>query len=156
MALTQKCQYAIRAIYELALRRDGGPCKIGAVAEAQCIPVRFLENILGELKSSGFVDSVRGKDGGYLLLRSPSDITVGEIIRSIEGPLGPVECSPKFEADCAVYEGCVFRPLWDRAREALEEVYDGTTIQDLVDNTVEGCKIHPQGCGKRQEKLKYT
>ena len=66
MAITQKCQYALRAIYELA-RRGEGPCKIGAVAEAQGIPVRFLENILNSLKGAGFVDSARGKDGGYFL-----------------------------------------------------------------------------------------
>ena len=83
MAISQKCQYALRAIYELALHQDEGPCKIGAIAEAQSIPVRFIENILNSLKAAGFVDSVRGKDGGYYLLRKADEITVGEVIRFV-------------------------------------------------------------------------
>lgn len=85
MAITQKCQYALRAIYELARRQQEGPCKIGAVAEAQNIPVRFLENILSSLKSAGVVDSARGKDGGYFLAKPANAITVGEVIRFIQG-----------------------------------------------------------------------
>lgn len=151
MAITQKCQYAIRAIYELSRRVDEGPCKIGAVAEVQGIPVRFLENILNNLKSAGFVDSARGKDGGYFLTRRPSDITVGEVIRFVQGNLGPVECGDGLSDICNLYNSCVFRPLWERAQEALESVYDGTTFQDLVDSSGEdshggGCR-----CGKKNK-----
>ena len=126
MAITQKCQYALRAIYELA-RRGEGPCKIGAVAEAQGIPVRFLENILNSLKGAGFVDSARGKDGGYFLARPASAITVGEVIRFVQGDFRPVECGDEDDV-CSVYGSCVFRPLWERAQEALEAVYDGNDL----------------------------
>lgn len=139
MAITQKCQYALRAIYDLASCGGKAPRKIGTIAVAQNIPVRFLEGILNSLKCAGFVDSVRGKDGGYFLARPASDITVGEVIRFIQGPLGPVECSNMY-ADCTLAENCVFRPLWDRAKAALEAVYDGTTFQDLVDQSAESCR----------------
>lgn len=150
MAITQKCQYALRAIYELARRHDEGPCKIGAIAEAQGIPVRFLENILNSLKSAGFVESARGKDGGYSLLRRADCITIGEVIRFVQGPLGPVECTDRIDEDCDFYSDCVFRPLWDKAREALEAVYDGTTFQDLVNQSENTCRSALCNCGRKK------
>ncbi len=151
MAITQKCQYALRAIYELALRQKEGPCKIGTVAEAQNIPVRFLENILNSLKGAGFVDSQRGKDGGYFLLRQADSITIGEVIRFVQGPLGPVECTTGIDADCDFHNDCVFRPLWDKAREALEAVYDGTTFQDLVNQSENTCRLMQCSCGRKNK-----
>lgn len=153
MAISQKCQYALRAIYELARREEEGPCKIGTVADVQGIPVRFLENILNSLKSAGFVDSARGKDGGYFLLRKADAITVGEVIRFVQGPLGPVECTTRGgdEEDCDFYSDCVFRPMWDKARRALEEVYDGTTFADLVRQSENTCHTaHCSSCGRKK------
>lgn len=150
MAITQKCQYALRAIYELALRQNEGPCKIGNIAESQSIPVRFLENILNSLKSAGLVDSARGKDGGYYLLRKADSITVGEVIRFVQGPLGPVECTTRIDDDCDFYNDCVFRPLWDNARKALEDVYDGTTFQDLVDQSAKSCRTLQCNCERKK------
>jgi len=133
MPLSQKCQYAVRAVFELAKRHGAGATKIGEIAEAQAIPIRFLENILNHLKGGGFVESVRGKDGGYLLARSAGDLTVGEIVRFMEGPLSPVECTAGGKkAACSMYGRCVFSSLWKRAEEALGAVYNGTTFQELV------------------------
>ncbi len=133
MPISQKCQYAVRAVFELAKRQGTGTTKIGEIAEAQAIPVRFLENILNHLKGGGFVESVRGKDGGYLLARSAKELTVGEIVRFMEGPLSPVECTVAGKKGaCSMYGRCVFLSLWKRAEEALEEVYDGTTFHQLV------------------------
>jgi Rrf2 family transcriptional regulator, cysteine metabolism repressor len=133
MPISQKCQYAVRSVFELAKRHGRGAVKISEIAEAQVIPVRFLENILNQLKGGGFVESVRGKDGGYLLARSPKDLTVGEIVRFMEGPLSPVECSVGGKKGaCSMYGRCVFLSLWKRAQDALESVYDGTTFHDLV------------------------
>lgn len=131
MAISQKCRYALRAVFELAKHKSGVPCKIGAIAQAQGIPARFLENILNSLKSGGFVISSRGKDGGYLLARRAEEITVGQIIRFVQGPLAPVDCSGDSDL-CAFADDCVFHPLWEKARLALEQLYDGTTIADLV------------------------
>ena len=135
MLLTQKCLYAVRAIFEIAARFPRGPVKIADIAQAQAIPQRFLEAILTQLKQAGFVESRRGKQGGYLLARAPATVTIGDIIRVIEGDIGPVEClsgngdSPQ----CSLYGQCAFSELWEQARVAMSQVYDGTTFQDLLE-----------------------
>jgi len=93
MQISQKCQYALRAVFELARRPREAPVKVGDIAEAQAIPPRFLEIILNQLKRGGFVESRRGASGGYSLARSPDELTMGEIIRFVEGPFKPVSCT---------------------------------------------------------------
>ncbi len=135
MFVSQKCQYAVRATFELAKRHGDGPVRIADIAEAQDIPIRFLEVILNQLKQGGFVVSQRGSAGGYTLAKNPDILTVGEIIRFVEGPLGPVACvsADSAPANCPVLEDCVFFPLWKRVRAAMEDIYDSTTFKDLVD-----------------------
>ena len=134
MNISQKCQYALRAIYELSLRHRQGPTIIAEIAEAQAIPPKFLELILGELRQGGFVESRRGKRGGYLLSLPPERITVGQIIRFIEGPIAPVKCvAGDQSSDCPLRGRCAFLDLWERAEHAVAEVYDSTTLQDLID-----------------------
>ena len=133
MMITQKSQYAMRAIFELARREGKGPVKISEIAEAQVIPQRFLENILNQLRQGGVVESRRGKEGGYLLARPASQITAGTIIRLVEGTIYAVECTTAAVEDrCPLHGDCVFLPLWKRASEALEAVYDETNFADLV------------------------
>jgi len=132
--VSQKCQYALRAIFELARRGGEGPVKIAEIARAQAIPVRFLEVILSQLKRSGFVASQRGNEGGYQLIRAPGALTVGEVIRSVQGPIGPVACLTGDPTEtCPLRGECVFLPMWQQVREAIKGVYDTTTFQDLVD-----------------------
>ena len=132
--VSQKCQYALRAILELAKRRSEGAVKIHEIAEAQAIPPRFLEVILSQLKRGGFVESRRGNEGGYLLIRSPRRLTIGQVIRFIEGPLGPVGCiSSGAHEDCPLRGECAFMPMWERARDAISAVYDGTTFDRLLE-----------------------
>lgn len=133
MLHSRKCQYALRAVFELARHHDQGPTRIADVAEAQAIPPRFLENILNELKQGGFVDSIRGRSGGYLLDRDPCDLTVGEVIDFVEGPIVPAYCM--FSDDkgrCPLEGGCPYLPTWERAQAALKSVYDTTTFADLL------------------------
>jgi Rrf2 family cysteine metabolism transcriptional repressor len=133
--VSQKCQYAIRAIFELAKRQGQGPVKIKDIAEVQAIPMRFLEIILNQLRRSGFVQSKRGAEGGYILARSPDKLMVGEIMQFAEGPLAPVACmTDKAGGECVLYGSCVFLGLWERASKALSEVYDQTSFQDLVNS----------------------
>lgn len=133
MVITQKSQYAMRAIFELAKREGKGPVKIGEIAEAQAIPQRFLENILNQLRQGGVVESRRGKEGGYLLARPARAITAGTILRLVEGTIYTVECTTAAAEDrCPLHGDGVFGPLWERARQALEAVYDDTTFEDLV------------------------
>ncbi len=137
--VSQKCQYALRAIFELAKRIGQGPVKVAEIAAPQAIPARFLEVILGQLKQAGFVDSQRGNAGGYFLLRAPEELSVGEVVRFVEGPVGPVDCvaGKRKKKKCPLYGGCVFLPMWERVREAVSEVYDNTTFRNLVDEEKE-------------------
>src|SRR5437763_11550690 len=92
MSVSSKCYYAIRAIYALAEHGGTEPLKIAEIAERELIPIRFLEVILGQLKGGGFVQSRRGAEGGYRLARAADQLTVGEIMRYVDGPIAPVEC----------------------------------------------------------------
>ena len=132
--VSQKCQYALRAIFELAKRYGEGPVKIAEIAQAQAIPLRFLEVILSQLRQAGFVESRRGNDGGYFLSRSPEALTVADVMRFVEGPLAPVGCVGEGGTDdCPLVGGCVFLPMWRKAEEAVAHVYDNTSFQDLVE-----------------------
>ena len=134
MFVSQKCQYALRAVFELAKRIESGPVKASDIADAQAIPLRFLEVILNQLKQGGFVESQRGSRGGYSLSRSPRRLTVGEVIRFIDGPIAPVVCTSKGAlSGCPLLGNCVFLPMWQKVEHAISEVYDNTTFQDLVD-----------------------
>jgi len=134
MRLSQKCQYALRAIFELAKHCGEGPVKIAQIGQTQAIPERFLEVILSELKQGRFVESRRGSRGGYLMARSPDSVAVGEVIRFVEGPFGPVSCLDDVsEENCPLYGDCVFLRLWKQVEEATSAVYDNTTFQDLMD-----------------------
>jgi Rrf2 family protein len=123
-------------MFELAKRHGQGPVKISEVAEAQAIPLRFLQVILNQLRGGGFVESKRGAEGGYLLSRQPDRITVGEIIQFMEGPIVPVACMAggKAGGKCAMQGHCAFIGMWERAAKAMSSVYDGTNFQNLVDN----------------------
>jgi Rrf2 family cysteine metabolism transcriptional repressor len=131
----KKHQYAIRAILELAKHMGAGPIKISDIARAQAIPRRFLEVILNQLKGSGLLLSKRGFTGGYCLVVSPRDITVGDIVRYLDRGSGPREClGCESEQTCPFFGRCAFSPLWARARQALFKIYDETTFQDLLEN----------------------
>ncbi len=141
MNLSQKCQYAVRSVYELAKSHGEGHIRISVIAEKQAIPQRFLENILNELKKTGLVESRRGVQGGYMLTKDPSEITIGKIIRLIDGPLEPVKCVGFKKNDCPLKDKCPFFNLWADAKRAVEGVYDGATFKHLLDQDVEiNCK----------------
>jgi Rrf2 family protein len=130
----KKDQYALRAIYELAKRKDSGPTKISDIAEAQAIPVRFLEVILNQLKHSGLVASKRGFYGGYTLLKSPAEISVGEVLRFLQKDGVESHCAACGTVSvCPRGENCSLTQLWRKVREVVFKVYDETSMQDLLD-----------------------
>ena len=138
MLVTQKNQYALRAIFELAKHQGKGLIKISDIAKAQHIPLRFLEVILNQLKRSGLVEAKRGYTGGYALLRTPEEITVGDVIRfeQKEDPSDDcIACVSK--SNCPSREkagGCAFMPMWKKVRDSIFDIYDSTTIADLMAN----------------------
>ncbi|MDX9788763.1 MAG: Rrf2 family transcriptional regulator [Desulfobacterales bacterium] len=135
MLITKKNQYALRAVYELARQQGSGPVKISHIAEAQAIPERFLEVILWQLKKSGFVKSKRGYQGGYVLVPSPDKLTVGDLMRYFQKDVNVTQCmAPIPESKCPFQGDCAFFPMWKKVRDAMYNVFDSTTIQDLLNN----------------------
>ena len=119
-----KGEYALHAIFDLATQTPGEPVKIADVARRQKIPQKFLELILASLKQGGFVESRRGAEGGYLLARSPEQITVGEVLRFIEGPQDR-KARDRKTADSP------FADLWKRVDQAVSDIIDRTSFADL-------------------------
>ena len=126
MLVTQKCQYALRALLELAKQDGRGPIKIAVIAEEQGISLRFLEVILSQLKQGGFVESRRGTEGGYLLARKPSDINVWDVVEFIDGPVWQPE-----EPASAEHGEDVFAQVWHQAAACLRETLGRFSIADL-------------------------
>lgn len=136
MLVSQKSQYALRAIFELAKRVGKGPVSAVEISKNQAIPLRFLEAILAQLKQGGFVESRRGNEGGYVLKQAPERISVRDIIEFVQGPIGPIDCltgAEKGEASCPLHGGCVFMPMWEEVRDAIAAVYERTTLDTLVE-----------------------
>ena len=139
--ISQKCQYALRAVFDLARRGEDEPVASAKLAAAQAIPPQFLEVIMGELKRGGFVKSKRGRRGGYVLAKPGAEITLGEIIRFVEGPIGPVSCVCQGDKpDCALWGECAFLRVWREASRAMAAVYDRTTLGGLVKECAGGAR----------------
>ena len=134
MQVTQKSLYALRAVFELAKCSDQGPKKIADIASAQAIPQRFLESILSQFKQVGFFESCRGNDGGYILIPSPNELAVGQVMEFIQGPVGPPGClidKSRVNA-CSLRSGCIFMGMWKKIHDAILDVYNDTTFYDLM------------------------
>jgi Rrf2 family protein len=135
MLVTQKKQYALRALFELARRSGRRPVKAAEIAESQAIPLRFLEVILNQLKRAGLVRSKRGFYGGYTLTRPAEELTVGDVFRHLEEPEVFSDCvACTHKKNCPFIGDCVFMDMWDRVHEAMYRVYDDTTLRQLVEN----------------------
>lgn len=133
MKLSTKGRYGIHAMYDLAQYGSDTPQPIKSIAERQNIPEAYLEQLIGQLRRSGLVKSVRGAQGGYLLSRSPAEITVGEVLRTLEGELAVVDCLMEEDA-CHKACSCPTRVVWKKLRDGLNEIVDGITLQDMLDD----------------------
>lgn len=134
MQVSQKTQYALRAMFELAKCQGRGPVRISDIAQRQAIPPRFLEGILNQLRQAGLLRSIRGARGGYEMALDPSEVTVGDMMRVIEGPIVPTDClNQETPGECPLYGSCAFLPMWRRAADALATIYNGTTFADLLE-----------------------
>ena len=132
--ISQKAKYALRAL--VALARAGDSMMIGEIAAKERIPRKFLEQILLELKRHGIVMSKRGKFGGYALLMPASQITFGQVLRILDGPLAPLPCLSRIAyrrcADCRAEEDCEIRRVFARVTASAREVLDRTSIADAI------------------------
>lgn len=135
--LTKKGKYGLKAMVHLAQSDLGRPVPVLEISEKQRIPKKFLDSILCELRNAGFVQSKMGKGGGYSLARPAGEITVGDLVRAIDGPLAPVPCASKSRyrrcEDCVDEHTCAVRRVMQRAQEALSNVLDNCSLQDMRD-----------------------
>jgi Rrf2 family protein len=129
--VSAKADYAVRAAIELASGFESGPMKGDQIAAAQDIPVRFLENILGDLRHHGLIESRRGAEGGYWLSRAPEEITIGEVMRAAEGPLANVRGESPDELE---YKGSAapLRDVWVALRNNVRGILDDVTLADVI------------------------
>ena len=130
--MSQKCEYGLRILLELTSRQGQGPISVSEIAISQAIPQRFLELIIKELREAGVVRSYRGAKGGYTLASDPKDLTIGRIVRLLDGSLNPMDCGPcGGDRPCALQENCVFIDVWRRAEAALGGFYDSVCFAEL-------------------------
>jgi len=133
MKLSTKGRYGTRAMIDIALYRDSGSTLLKDISTRQGISLKYLDHILSNLRKAGLVKNVRGKGGGYALMRSPSQITLCEIIEAVEGSLAPVECvdDPDY---CKKTSTCSARDVWIKVRQSIEDVLRTTSLQSLIEN----------------------
>lgn len=133
MQLSMRTDYALRALFTLVEHHGGNPIPIGELARRNDVPKRFLEHIMLDLKERGWVESVAGKRGGYLLSKSPARITMGEVVRHFDGYLAPIACvSVTDYKRCSQESVCRFRRVMLRARNIVAELMDSTTLADVM------------------------
>jgi Rrf2 family protein len=140
VGVSVKCQYGLRALFELSRRWGEGLVRISEISEVQDIPTAFLENIMNQLRQGNFVESRRGKYGGFQLARAPSTIRLDKIVEFIDGGIYTIDCEgDKPLQRCKLKGNCVFMPIWREARAALRKVYADRTLQDLLDSDATRC-----------------
>lgn len=133
--LSKKAKYALKALLHLTREYEKGLVNISDIAEKERIPRKFLEAILVDLKTNGILHSVRGKNGGYSLARNPAEVSVGSIVRMIDGPLAPIPCVSQLYYrkcdECKDEATCEIRIVMKKVRDATAEILDNTFLSSL-------------------------
>lgn len=138
MRLSTKGEYASRAMLELSLHYEKNPLHIREISAAQGIPSRYLEQILLLLKRTGYLKSKKGPNGGYTLAKPPSEISVAEVIRVMDGPLAPIDCvSVTAREVCPRESSCSLKWLWKEVRDSVAHILETTTFADLVEKSLQ-------------------
>lgn len=130
MLLSTKGRYGLKASLELAFFYGKGPINLKSISEKYSIPESYLEQLLGKLKKSGYIETIRGKQGGYLLAKEPKDITVGMILRALEGDISSSDCLKNDK--CGKENTCVTRIIFEDIEKSINNIIDNTTLQDMV------------------------
>ncbi|HHV62430.1 MAG TPA: Rrf2 family transcriptional regulator [Firmicutes bacterium] len=137
MKLSTRGRYGVRLMFDLALNFGKGPIPLKDIAKRQDISEHYLEQLVAPLRRAGMVTSIRGAQGGYELSKRPEEITVGDIIRVLEGPIAPVECAGEntpYESSCKRADKCVARLIWERLRDSITSLLDSITLADMCED----------------------
>jgi Rrf2 family transcriptional regulator, cysteine metabolism repressor len=134
MKISTRGEYGMRAMVALARQYGNGPVALTTVAQEATVPAAYLEQLMGVLRRAGLVSSTRGAHGGYALSRPPEAISTGEVYRTLEGPVAPMECVSEIEPEelCPLLDGCATRVVWLKVRDNIVEALDSTTLADLI------------------------
>lgn len=139
MKLSTKGRYGLRALIDLAVHSSGGtPVSITSISARQDLSERYLEQLMAKLKKAGLIQSVRGAGGGYVLARDPGKISVGDVLRALEGNLDPVDCAG-LDPDgvCRAADSCVTKYVWKRINESINRTIDEIRLDQLVEESRE-------------------
>lgn len=136
MKISTKGRYGLRALIDLAQYSEIEPVSISSISARQGISERYLEQLMALLKKAGLVKSIRGAGGGYVLAKATSEISVGDVLRALEGSLEPVEC-PAFheEVSCEAAGGCVTKYVWKKINESINQTVDEMKLEKLVEES---------------------
>lgn len=138
MMVSTKGRYALRVLVDLAVNSQGNYVSLKGVAQRQEVSMKYLENIVALLSKAGFVESLRGKNGGYRLKYEPSKYTIGSVLKLTEGTLSPVSCSElSGETECARSEHCITLPLWRKLDKIIDDYLESVTLEDLINKNIE-------------------
>jgi|SRR5579871_1013857 len=133
LQVSQRAHYGLRAMTELAKAYGRGTRSLAEIAEIEHLPVGYLEQLAMPLRRAGLIEGTRGAHGGYRLARSPADVTVGDVVRAVEGQVTPVEClgDDYVAGSCARDADCLSRTVWRRVKQGLDEILDSMTLADV-------------------------
>jgi Rrf2 family protein len=131
MKISTKGRYGLRAMIDLAMNSEGESITLKSIADRQGISETYLEQLIPSLRKAGLVKSVRGAQGGYLLAKEPKDISVGQILRALEGSMAPVACVEDHSL-CDGNNACVSRIVWERIQQGINNAIDSISLLDLI------------------------
>lgn len=140
MILSTRSRYGLKAMFDLALNYGSGPVALKAVAERQKLPEQYLEQIVIGLRKAKLLQGVRGAQGGYVLTRPPGEITVGDVIRALEGNVAPTHCiADEGDAGCEHLNFCPSRAVWVKIGDSINAAMDAITLENMIDDYKDMC-----------------
>lgn len=135
MRLSTKGRYGLKAMFDLAMNYGDTPVSLTTIAARQGVSVNYLEQLISPLRKAGFVKSVRGAQGGYLLSVDPGELTVKEILVVLEGPLAPTDCvKDETDSSCDKADYCVTRLIYEKMKESIDQVVSSITLKDMLED----------------------
>lgn len=134
MKLSTRGRYGLKVMYQLAVKYGEGPIPLNAIAEKESLSQNYLEQLVSILRKEKLVNSVRGAQGGYMLARPPETITVGNILRVLEGDMAPADCVVEGNHECDNEEDCVTKLVWTQMKDSIDNVIDSITLEDMIND----------------------
>ena len=144
MRFSTRGRYGVQIMVDLAQHATEGPISLKSIADRQKLSEHYLEQLVPELRKAGLVKSIRGAQGGYILAKKPENICIGDVIRILEGPIAPVECTNESDSNCCEKtDFCVTREVWVKVRDSINDVVDSISLADLLkeDDKEDGRKL---------------